>query len=422
MLTAAIRFSAYDYPAPAAHLEIAAPYISFASDFQSVSTPDIGTPGTNGAIFRADQIDIAGAVVFDQSVANVQLDATGDVRLIGVEPWQQNLGINAQTVPNSLLGQLAVSGDLTITAGQLYPTTGSTFYLTSSAADGTIAFAKSDALTPATPYSAGGNLTVLAANIVQDGVIRVPLGTLIGRERTVTSTDDGFTGEPVNSRLQRNRCICWTAASRRCPRTGLFIRPTARRPVRTEWFFAPTGSDELTAPPQAVLHFGGTDVSLNAGATVDVSGGGDLYAYEFIPGTGGSHDVLSQLNTDPFSGNNGYQYPDGRQVYAIVPGLSNAAAAAYDPIYSSNYGNLYSASAAGQSVYLSAAPGLAAGWYTLLPAQYAMLPGGMRVVEQTGATAIAPGSSNTLKDGTLVVAGYYGTADTGTYQLGDPHL
>ena len=31
------------------------------------------------------------------------------------------------------------------------------------------------------------------------------------------------------------------------------------------------------------------------GAKIDVSGGGDLFAYEFIPGTGGSRDVLDRL-------------------------------------------------------------------------------------------------------------------------------
>ncbi len=128
-------------------------------------------------------------------------------------------------------------------------------------------------------------------------------------------------------------------------------------------------------------------MTLDSGATVNLGGGGDLYAYEFIPGTGGSRDILDHYNPDEFSGNGGYQYPGGSQVYAIVPGLSSSPVAAYDPIYSANYSDLYSAANAGQSVYLSAAPGLAAGWYTLLPAQYAMLPGGMRVVEEMNGAA-----------------------------------
>ena len=160
-----------------------------------------------------------------------------------------------------------------------------------------------------------------------------------------------------------------------------------------EWYFNPTNTNPLTAPPAAVLHLAGGAVNVAGGATVDLTGGGDVYAYEFIPGVGGSRDVLSQFNTDSFTSNNGYQYPDHRQVYAIVPGLANAPAAAYDPIYSANYSPLYGPSQVGQQVYLSAAPGLAAGWYTLLPAQYALLPGGMRVVQDTGAATPPPGAS-----------------------------
>src|SRR3546814_8555382 len=56
--------------------------------------------------------------------------------------------------------------------------------------------------------------------------------------------------------------------------------------------------------------------------------------------------------------------------------------------------------------------GLESGWYTLLPARYAMLPGGFRIVEQTGYQAVA-GATGKLYDGTLVTTGYYGVAGAG---------
>ena len=163
---------------------------------------------------------------------------------------------------------------------------------------------------------------------------------------------------------------------------------------------------------------GGANVNVDSGSTVDISGGGDLYAYEFISGTGGSHDVLDRLNNDPFSSSNGFQYPDGRQVYAIVPSISNAQTAAFDPIYSAQYSDLYSSSSAGKQVYLNNVPGLSPGWYTLLPAKYATLPGGIRIVENTGASNIIPGQSATLMDGSYIVSGYYGTAGTGDQESG----
>ncbi len=391
-------------------LEIDAPYIHFASDIQNVSTPYIGTTGTNSAIFKANEIDISGALLFDQSVANVALNAAGDVRLSGVEPWQQVFNQGAETVPNALLGQLAVNGNLSITAGQVYPTTGSTFYVTSSAADGTITFARSSEETPPTPYSAGGNLLIQAANIVQGGIVRVPVGGLtIGASNpfTITAGSTPIIFAPATTSLDVTSGSVTSVSA-----DGMVI-PYGTTTDQIEWFFAATGADELTAPPKAILTMGGANVSVDSGSTVDISGGGDLYAYEFISGTGGSHDVLDRFNNDTFSSSNGFQYPDGRQVYAIVPSISNAQTAAFDPIYSSDYSDLYSSFAAGKQVYLNNVPGLSPGWYTLLPAKYATLPGGMRVVENTGATHIMPDQSSTLLDGSYLTSGYYGTAGTG---------
>ncbi|RJF86536.1 hypothetical protein D3874_05460 [Oleomonas cavernae] len=184
----------------------------------------------------------------------------------------------------------------------------------------------------------------------------------------------------------------------------------------TEWFFAPTSADPLTKPPGGTLRIGGQDIVMAAGATIDLSGGGDVFAYEFVPGTGGSYDVLSRLNGDASTGNDGLQYADGRQVYAIVPGLSAATVAAFDPIYSADYagaGDINSADGVGKRVWLDAAPGLAAGWYTLLPARYALLPGGMRIVERTEADSVRPGIGAQSPDGTLYVSGRYGDAASG---------
>ncbi|MGZ8408266.1 MAG: hypothetical protein ACXWVJ_09585, partial [Caulobacteraceae bacterium] len=311
-------------------LEIWAPYIRFDSQLQSVTTPFLGALADNSAIFHAGTIDISGAVVFDQSIGTAVLDATNAVRLSGVQPYQLIYGVGDQTVANSLAGQLAVNGDLTIRAGQVYPTTGSSFAITSSALDGTITFERNGP-TPATPYSAGGSLLVQAANIVQGGVIQVPLGRLtLGSntafERTTGGTTATFAPVTQSVRLTDGSVTSVSAE-------GLTI-PYGVTTDGIEWFFSPTGANRLTAPPEAVLSLGGVDVAMESGATVNVKGGGDLVAYEFVPGTGGSRDVLSQFNNDPFSGNDGYQYPDQRQVYAVVPGLSDQAVAAYDPIYS----------------------------------------------------------------------------------------
>ncbi|MEJ1970162.1 MAG: hypothetical protein WDN03_16265 [Rhizomicrobium sp.] len=89
-------------------------------------------------------------------------------------PLQNTLG-TATTPPSTLRGALAVNGDLTINAAQIYPTTGSAFAITSTKADGTITFGRTGTALPAAPYSAGGNLAVAAREYrVQGGVLRVP--------------------------------------------------------------------------------------------------------------------------------------------------------------------------------------------------------------------------------------------------------
>ncbi|KPF96836.1 hypothetical protein IP86_15145 [Rhodopseudomonas sp. AAP120] len=390
------------------NLVVNAPYVGLSSSMDIIVNPLVGTAGSGTVTFNAGAIDISGAVVFDRSVATATLNASGDLRLIGQAPWlppTATLAANA-----TLYGALAVNGDLAINAAQIYPTTGSNFAISSAKTNGTISFGRTGTSTPAAPYTAGASLTVAAAHIVQGGVLRVPLGTL-----TLGTTAD-FKGTVAGSNIFAPATQDVTLAAggiTAVSASGLSI-PYGTTTDTLEWYFAPTSASQLTAAPAKALVLNGGTIKIAAGATVDLSGGGDVYAYEFVPGTGGSRDVLDRLNADPYTGNNGYQYPDGRQVYAIVPGLSNASVAALDPIYSSGYGSLYAASGVGKRVYLAGGNGLAAGWYTLLPAKYAMLPGGMAVVEQTGMKKVVAGTSATLPGGTLLVSGSYGDAITGT--------
>ncbi|MDR3493354.1 MAG: filamentous hemagglutinin N-terminal domain-containing protein, partial [Ancalomicrobiaceae bacterium] len=391
-------------------LTIDAPYVALDSPFETISNPALGTPGSGRVVFNAEAIDVIGTVLIDRSVASASFNASGDIRLTGVVPSLQTYYPTATQVP-TLTGRIAANGDLTFNAGQIYPTTGSSFVITStgtsspmSSNGGTISFGRTGTSVPAAPYSAGGNLTVQAASIVQGGVIRVPLGTL-----TLGSSSATAYAPATQSLTLAAGGITSVSAN------GLVI-PYGTTTDQTEWYFSPTSTDALAAPPQKLLGLSGNDITIQAGATVDLTGGGDVYAYEFVPGTGGSRDVLARTNPDPYTSRTGTQYPDGRQVYAIVPGLSDNPVAAYDPIYSAGYGNLASVGGAGTRVWLDGGNGLKAGWYTLLPAQYAMLPGGMRVVEQSGTSNLVAGTHAMLPDGTIYTTGTYGDALSGASQ------
>jgi len=72
--------------------------------------------------------------------------------------------------------------------------------------------------------------------------------------------------------------------------------------------------------------------------------------------------------------------------------------------------------AVGESVYLSGIAGLPAGYYTLLPAGYATLPGAYRVVQNTSSQNAVLGQNGVLPDGTLSVTGYFANVLDGTHQ------
>jgi len=107
-----------------------------------------------------------------------------------------------------------------------------------------------------------------------------------------------------------------------------------------------------------------------------IGGGGDLYAYEFLPGLGGSKDVLA-AGVAPNS-------------FAIVPQING-----YGPVDTQYY--LGSNIVPGDAVYLSGIPGeLPAGTYAILPARYALLPGAFLVTAVNGTSLDDPTVGNTI--------------------------
>lgn len=415
-------------------LAIIAPHIGLLSSDSNVgSVPDLLTSsaGSDSLLLRGDSIDIAGGVTFGASFDRATLDAAGDIRLIGVQPIDRTFNPDATIAP-SLTGGLVVAGDLTLRAAQVYATTGTgnlqqiienpgakatPFVIASLGGlnlggavrgkpNATIRIEGNGTITPNAPLSAGSYLSILAPNIEQAGVLRVPLGRLdLGSRSGALVVAGGTFATVTTSNLTlEDGSITSVSAN------GLAI-PYGITTDLTEYYFSPNVLSPITRQPAAQLSLSGANIITGTGATVDVSGGGDTYAYEFVSGTGGSRDVLSRFNSDAFSSNDGFQYADGRHVYAIVPAATAASVALYDPLYSGDYGALYGTDV-GKTVKLDAAPGIAAGDYVLLPAKYALLPGAMRLVENVGATASVPGASGQLLDGSIVVGGVYGVSGT----------
>ena len=283
-----------------------------------------------------------------------------DIRLGGALPA-------TFTPATSLQVNFDVDGQLVMKAGQVYPSTAMTAVVR---AGESIAIERlGDAGPPA--LSAGGTLRLEAPVIAQNGVLRAPLGQIeLNAGKSLALGSDSITSVSGSG---------LTVPYGMLSNNEHWLDPSRRRDDGS-----PSDS-ALVAPPEKRITMKAPDVALAKGAVVDISGGGDMYAWEFVPGPGGSHDVLSMPGT-----------------YAILPGRTGTAPA--------------SAIEAGQRIWLSGGPGLAAGWYDLLPARYALLPGAM-AVQSTGSAWAGPAKTGfKAPDGGIVMQGKTGNAYGGTQQ------
>ncbi|WP_293882149.1 filamentous haemagglutinin family protein [Sphingomonas sp.] len=424
----------------AANARISAPYIRFEGLATGAVALRFLPAGSASVSFNAGGlgIDFLGSTQFDSTIGKVAFSTPGDIRFIGVDA-RTPVQIATMNGTAALNGELRSYGDILFDAARTYATTGTgnlqAFLEAEKAGKAAAAvyapyLIKADGFHSITfggtyidrtvPLSAGSYLRVEAQDIVQNGHLAAPIGRLeIGTSKSELAYDTNFT--PVT--LPPTRSLTFGAGSLTTVAGGGVSVPYGTTLDLKEYFFAPYSNTPITTVPNSQLTMAGGTINVAAGATVDLKGGGDIFAYEFVSGVGGSRDVLDRFNADAFSSNRydsalgfGYQYADGRQVYAIMPKGKFDAMAPFDPIYSADYGangptNLYGANA-GLSVHLDGSAGVPAGDYVLLPAHYALLPGAFRLVENVGQTATAEGQAATLRDGSMILAGNYIYAGT----------
>jgi filamentous hemagglutinin len=291
-------------------------------------------------------------------------------------------------------GTLDVAGNISLTAGQIYPTTETTFTVAAydhGSIAGTVTIAASGARQ--LPLSAGGTLNIFGSDISQGGVLRAPIGTInLGSGVTSLSPTDPLSGQsfdPTQSLTLASGST--TSVSAVDPITGQDLTIPYGTLLNGVSWIDPAGNDITAAGngpnaiPGKAINISAANVADQSGATIDISGGGDLYAYRFVSGTGGTNDILASTTS-----------------FAVLPGYS----ANYAPFYQANsstadYNN--STLGIGSQVYLSASSGLPAGVYTLLPARYALLPGAFLVTPTSGAP---PATSTAQPDGSTIVSGY----------------
>jgi filamentous hemagglutinin len=351
--------------------QIQAPYVEFGnSDVYSGDPMATATSGTGTLEVSGGFVELYGSSVLE-GVGTASFRSSGDLRLRGVQAYRADLAPQSAAIAGGLYG----SGTINLDAAQIYPTTLSQFTISADPASlanptaGAISIsgrqgADKDLL------SAGGALTLSAATVTQDGVLRAPFGTITIDAQTITLADGSLTSTSSD---------------------GLTI-PFGQTQGGLNWVY--TLQAEITTlygaggapPPSQHVQLQGENVDVQSGATVDIAGGGDLQAYEWVNGPGGTVDVLSQAARP--------------QQFAILPDLK-AQVAPYDPVESLN-----SPLQPGDAIDLAGGSGLPAGTYILMPARYALLPGAYVVSAVSGYQNIAPGESFAAPDGGTIVSGY----------------
>ncbi len=361
----------------AARLTVSAPYASIGNTGRNAANLPAASGGSGTLEVNAQLVDLEGKVAL-AGIGNASFNSGGDIRFKGVA-----LETDPDGTARRLQGQLNVAGNVAFVSAQAYPATHSNFRVNAS---GDVSFA-GNGKTAASPLSAGGRLAVQAANIDIGGTVRAPLGSIALNAQE-------------NLDLRAGSLVTVSGKD--------LLVPYGRTENALQWVYAAgAGRDTqiLTTPASKGIELQGRSVNLAAGSTLDLAGGGDVLATEFVPGTGGSNDILLGKGIGP----------DGKaaEIYAILPSLGQARAP-----WDAQIANESSAVAAasdvkpGDTLTLGAGSGVPAGTYTLLPARYALLPGAYAVRRVAGFQDTQLGRSATAADGTTVVAGYLGVSDT----------
>ena len=248
---------------------------------------------------------------------------------------------------------------------------------------------------PEMPYSLFGGVRIWSPAIEQGGILRAPMGAIqfgeasngIGNnyDRAVVADTVTLLPGSITSVSARHLSMPYGGTV-----DGLVFSNDGNRVTQA-----------VISEARVVLSGRANDVQ--AGAVIDLSGGGDLPGSAFISGRGGSVDVLATALADAGPGH-GYSRA-GSPVYALVPGAQPFAA----PVG----GGAGALPATGQQVTIpDGVPGLPGGTYTLMPARYALMPGAYRV--EVGGH-VGPAAQRTVDagNGSWIVQGRLGVAGTG---------
>ncbi|WP_457336134.1 filamentous haemagglutinin family protein [Rhizobacter sp. P5_C2] len=376
-----------------ATLSVTAPTVSLGfqsrSPVYAVGENALASGGDGKLEVAARQVQLVGSLSL-QGVGRTVIAAQDDVLLRG--------GGTPSTLRPQ--GSLSTVGDLTISAAQLTPASMTDYRIALTGPDTTLHL-QASGNTPLEPLSAAGSVTLAAPVIEVDGRISAPQGSIkidagervrlgAGAVLSVAGTQDVPLGTVFNGSQ-------WVYAD---------------DPNNTANNLASNGG-VANALPEKRIAVSGATVDIDPKARLDLSGGGNLVAQEFVAGPGGSIDVRQNfVPTTP-----GASALTRNPLFALVPARGDHAAP-FDPQLHSDLTQDAAAGGAallriGQTITIGGGSGIPAGTYTVLPARYALLPGAYALQPVAGYADLAPGNVLREAAGTVIVAGRLGVDGAG---------
>lgn len=306
-----------------------------------------------------------------KGVKTLDVKADTEVRLMGV-----NEG-DAASLSGQMPGGLLTRADVKLHAPQVTVASATKYTLDASGA--TVTIDGGDINAPL-PLSAGGQLTVNAKTINQNGVLRVPFGSI-----TLNATEAINLGEGETSVSGQNLVVPFGST------TG----------GGTTLTYLTNGTVSAPVEKAVVLDASGRSVTVSSNATIDLSGGGSMLSYEFVPGPGGSQDVFAGALNGAFAvvpTVTQYAPTDG----AILAGLNQDAVK----------GNTL---ALGNTITFGDNAVVPKGTYAILPARYALLEGAYLVKPASGTSSnVSLNYSQGQTDGSAIVGAVLGTTGVKT--------
>ena len=331
------------------------------------------------------------------------LDVTGSVKLSGFSSVLASASADIRLTDSNYTrgvagtynyqGSLTTDQDLTLQAARIYPTTltGTLSNPFAISAGGTVTVLPGAVANSAPIYSAGGNLSITAGkgiDVEGGSVLAAPLGSI------------SLNADPATGRVYLASGSLVSTSSSALVNYGSFDG--------SNWYGKDLGGGSadtlITGQPAKSISISGNQVVVMAGAELDVAGGGTVFSYLYQPDVQGTTNPISTVGISALTGlqsraNYYVILPDNS---VQIPGFS----------YTGANGKTQTAGA----VYLSGiklddGSYLKAGTYSLLPAEFAFLPGAL-VISDLGKT-VSPGASLRTAEGYQEVGGYATVLNTG---------